>query len=96
LKYLHLDSEQHTAITTTYKTDAHYHGIFNESAADQRSAVSLIGKQGLDVRNLADLGNRWSVRWSSKLGKGDRQRVLLQWYGYNALVVTFDFRNFNI
>ncbi|KAF8516973.1 hypothetical protein JB92DRAFT_3095478 [Gautieria morchelliformis] len=49
--------------------------------ACQTQAFELLLAQGLDIKALGDLGNRWSKRWSTVNGSGRRAqtRVLMQW-----------------
>jgi len=87
LKYLHLDADQINSINAAYDSNTHYHRIFSsESSSNQGDAIQLLGGQGMDVHNLEDLGNRWAIRWSTKIGKSKQRRFLLQWYAYSSIV----------
>ncbi|KIJ41571.1 hypothetical protein M422DRAFT_780303 [Sphaerobolus stellatus SS14] len=85
LANLYLNDNQVYRIRTIYQSGENFQQLFTESVMDQKAAKTVLGVQGLDVmqlkeKDLKDLGNRWSKRWSTKNGQGHNQkeRVLLQ------------------
>jgi hypothetical protein len=81
LCHLHLDPMQLETISKLYHQNENYHATFTDSPSSQILAQSQLQSQNLDIKNLGDLGNRWSKRWSTveKCYKRDIERVLLQW-----------------
>ncbi|KAF8510446.1 hypothetical protein JB92DRAFT_3144395 [Gautieria morchelliformis] len=79
-KMLHLIDEQLAQIQGTYDAGDEYHRTFANDQACQTQAFELLLAQGLDIKALGDLGNRWSKRWSTVNGSGRRAqtRVLMQ------------------
>lgn len=63
--------------------------IFDLGVQSQNVARDRLKEQGLDIENLEDLGNGWSIRWSAKVEnkkKESRRRLLLQWYVVNQCI----------
>ncbi|KAF8512111.1 hypothetical protein JB92DRAFT_339224 [Gautieria morchelliformis] len=87
-RMLHLDADQLTSIDDYYRASSHYHRLFSEGADSQIDAIGLLRDQGLDVRDLGDLGNGWSKRWSTFSGSGSKKysRVLVQWWDRSFFV----------
>ncbi|KIJ56017.1 hypothetical protein M422DRAFT_239205 [Sphaerobolus stellatus SS14] len=85
LNNLYLNAEQIQHIREVYNSSQQFSQLFSDSAIHQKEANNVLGLQGLDViqlkqKELKDLGNCWSRRWSTKDGSGEnkRERVLLQ------------------
>ncbi|KIJ41799.1 hypothetical protein M422DRAFT_255113 [Sphaerobolus stellatus SS14] len=85
LANLYLDIDQIQRIHAMYQSGQIFQQLFTESIVDQKAAQTVLGAQGLDImqlkeKDLKDLGNRWSRRWSKKNGPGhgQKERVLLQ------------------
>ncbi|KAF8574370.1 hypothetical protein K439DRAFT_1624364 [Ramaria rubella] len=80
-KMLHLDKQQVTEVEEHYVTSTIFHQLFSEDLSSQQAAMSILNEPGLTLRNLADLGNGWSIRWSTRRGKGNKRfaHILLQW-----------------
>ncbi|KIJ37161.1 hypothetical protein M422DRAFT_260318 [Sphaerobolus stellatus SS14] len=77
---LFLDETQRAAINTAYQDQPPFFQLYNGDVVAQASAQGILKDNGLDIMNLSDLGSRWSIRWSSRNGKGSNptRRVLLQ------------------
>ncbi|KAF8590569.1 hypothetical protein K439DRAFT_1611953 [Ramaria rubella] len=71
-KMLHLDKQQVTEVEEHYATGTIFHQPFSEDLSSQQAAMSILSEQGLTLRNLADLENGWSIRWSTCCGKGNK------------------------
>ncbi|KIJ39177.1 hypothetical protein M422DRAFT_258067 [Sphaerobolus stellatus SS14] len=79
ITYLHLDQEQKKAISFVYDSCTQFHQLFTNSDPSRKEAAELLGSQGLDMSDLDDLSNRWSIRWSKLNGKAKKhKRCLLQ------------------
>lgn len=78
---LHLIDEQLAQIQDVYDAGDEYHRTFANDQAPQTQAFELLPTQGLDIKALGDLGNRWSKGWSTVNGSGRhvQMRVLMQW-----------------
>ena len=79
---LHLDEEQKSQLDDFYSNNKAFFKCFGDARSDQEEAKKLLAQHHLDVGNLDDLGNGWSIRWntSDEMKKGTSHRVLLQWY----------------
>ncbi|KAF8579810.1 hypothetical protein K439DRAFT_351385 [Ramaria rubella] len=78
---LQLDEKQLKDVKECYSAGSNFHQLFSEDAPSQQAAMSLLKEQGLVLHHLADLGNGWSIRWSTRHGTGSKRfvRILLQW-----------------
>lgn len=81
---LHCDDTQMAEISSLYKKHQQFHRVFDSTETSQADAQHILAQQGLNIRNLDDLGNGWSVRWSKKNShapdhRGCSRRILLQW-----------------
>ncbi|KAF8462222.1 hypothetical protein JB92DRAFT_3069071 [Gautieria morchelliformis] len=81
IKMLHLDDKQIEEIQQHYETNAHFSKLYSDNVESQQAAWHVLREQKLDLRNLADLGNGWSIRWTTHGGTGAKvyTRHLLQW-----------------
>jgi hypothetical protein len=81
VKMLHLDTKQQQAIQEHYATCTHFSQLYSDDIQSQQDASRVMQEQGLNLRNLADLGNGWSTRWSTRGGNGTKlfTRILIQW-----------------
>ena len=68
-------------INAVYKANKQFKWVSDAIPTSQEVGKKVLGQQGIELRNLEDLGNCWSIRWSTPLGTGKQRRTLLQWYG---------------
>ncbi|KAF8521299.1 hypothetical protein JB92DRAFT_3094470, partial [Gautieria morchelliformis] len=80
IKMLHLDATQTKQIQQHYDAATNFHRLFSDELHSQQEASCMLQAQRLDLRNMDDLGNGWSKRWSKHHGKGLNvyTRMLLQ------------------
>ncbi|KAF8493528.1 hypothetical protein JB92DRAFT_3100178, partial [Gautieria morchelliformis] len=80
VKMLHLDATQTKQIQQHYDVATNFHRLFSDELHSQQEASCMLQAQRLDLRNMDDLGNGWSKRWSKRHGKGLNvyTRMLLQ------------------
>ena len=69
------------AIETVYRTGTHFHQLYGADTTSQHSANQILREQQLNIKDLGDLGNRWSKRWSQTFKRSGSMlsHVLLQW-----------------
>lgn len=69
------------AIRSIYDGGTHFHQLYGATSTSQQVASDTLQDQGVILRNLDDLGNRWSKRWShiERRKHTTFSRVLLQW-----------------
>ncbi|KAF8529954.1 hypothetical protein JB92DRAFT_3106351 [Gautieria morchelliformis] len=81
IKMLHLDDKQIEEIQRHYETNTHFSELYSDDVKPQQAASYVLREQKLDLRNLANLGNGWSIRWTTRGGTGAKEytRHLLQW-----------------
>ncbi|KAF8491759.1 hypothetical protein JB92DRAFT_3005448 [Gautieria morchelliformis] len=70
IKMLHLDDKQIEEIQQHYEMNAHFSKLYSDDVESQQAAWHVLGEQKLDLCNLADLGNGWSIRWTTRGGTG--------------------------
>ncbi|KIJ42120.1 hypothetical protein M422DRAFT_780089 [Sphaerobolus stellatus SS14] len=79
IKNLFLDPDQKWQVNQCYEKKEHFLELFSNTDASQKDAFQVLEVHGLNIRELDDVGNRWSTRWSTVDGKDDtKRRVLLQ------------------
>lgn len=73
----------HQVITLIYEAEKHFHAIIEDELTSQKMSQGLLTMQKIDIRQLGDLGNKWSrIRWWSILDKAGQhvlEHVVLQW-----------------
>ncbi|KIJ48647.1 hypothetical protein M422DRAFT_247504 [Sphaerobolus stellatus SS14] len=82
---LYLDNRQIHHIQAVYASGQYFSQLFTDSIVSQTEAIRVLGQQELDIcqlkhKDLKDLGNCWSQRWSTKDSSGENTRecVLVQ------------------
>ncbi|KAF8518308.1 hypothetical protein JB92DRAFT_3082453 [Gautieria morchelliformis] len=85
---LHLIDEHLAQIQGTYDAGDEYHRTFANDQACQTQVFELLLAQGLDIKALGDLGNRWSKRWSTVNGSGCLAHIDLTYCGTEVVRIT--------
>ncbi|KAF8496607.1 hypothetical protein JB92DRAFT_2989780, partial [Gautieria morchelliformis] len=62
IKMLHLDDQHIEEIQQHYETNAHFSELYSDNVKSQQAALHVLCEQKLDLGNLADLGNGWSIQ----------------------------------
>ncbi|KIJ29168.1 hypothetical protein M422DRAFT_269434 [Sphaerobolus stellatus SS14] len=74
IRFLHTDQAQQDAIALAYEHGTPFFKLYTSDSSAQSRAQGILKDNWLDIGNLGDLGNRWSIRWSSQNIKGSEQR----------------------
>ncbi|KIJ32755.1 hypothetical protein M422DRAFT_265387 [Sphaerobolus stellatus SS14] len=74
IRFLHADQAQQDAFALAYQHGTPFFQLYTSDSSAQSRAQGILKDNGLDIGNLGDLGNRWSIRWSSQNSKGSEQR----------------------
>ncbi|KAF8507788.1 hypothetical protein JB92DRAFT_2832645 [Gautieria morchelliformis] len=80
IKMLHLDDKQIKEIQQHYEMNAHFSELYSNDVKSQQATLHVLHEQKLDLHNLANLGNGWSIWWTTLGGSGAKEytRHLLQ------------------
>ncbi|KAF8589864.1 hypothetical protein K439DRAFT_1612430 [Ramaria rubella] len=77
IKMLQLDKHRRKDIEECYAANSNFHQLFSEDLSSRQSATDLLKEQELVLRDLADLGNGWNIRWSTHRGTGAKRFVCI-------------------